>query len=138
MYCHQCGKEVGDAKFCPYCGTSLTANQAVPTYQPINQQTTSGQDESSFGFALLSFFIPIVGFILFLVWNKEFPLKAKSCLKGFISGIVFYVVIICCSMAAFFSAVSNNNHYDPYNDYEYDFDSIVEVIPYESINQFIH
>lgn len=131
MYCHQCGKEVGDAKFCPYCGTSLTTNQTVQGYQPIDHQTQkSEQDESSFGFALLSFFIPIVGFILFLIWNKDFPLKAKSCLKGFVSGIVLYVVIVCCCMAAIFSAVSNNDHYD----YEYHFDSIVEVVPYESID----
>jgi len=136
MYCHQCGKEVGEGKFCPYCGASLTTDQTVQGYQPINQQTTD-KDESSFGFALLSFFIPVVGFILFLVWNKELPLKAKSCLKGFISGIVFYVFLICCVIASFFSAFSNYNDYDPYEDYYYDFDSIVEVVPYESINQFI-
>jgi len=82
MYCYQCGKEVGDVKFCPYCGAQLDGQTAQGTYQPINnQQTQYSQpgDEPSFGYALLSFFIPIVGIILFVVWNQEFPLRAKSC-----------------------------------------------------------
>ena len=39
-------------------------------------------DKSSVGFGILSFFIPLIGFILFFVWKKQKPRKAKSCLIG--------------------------------------------------------
>ncbi|MEG0367355.1 MAG: zinc ribbon domain-containing protein [Coprobacillus sp.] len=44
MFCKQCGKEVGEAKFCPYCGTdqsqsdNQTTHQAnAQDYQPIHE-----------------------------------------------------------------------------------------------------
>ena len=133
MYCHQCGKEVGDAKFCPYCGAQLNGQPSQGDYQPLyNQQTyySHPDDEPSFGYALLSFFIPIVGIILFIVWNKEFPLRAKSCLKGFVAGLVIGVIGVCCLVAAIGNSYSQERNY-----YDYDFDmftnAIVETVSYE-------
>ena len=126
MYCYQCGKEVSeDAKFCPYCGASLT--QTKGSYQPIQTQTVSSEDAPHMGFAVLSFFIPIVGLILYLVWKDEFPQKAKSCLKGLISGIVLYVVMVCCFVSMFFKAVSDITHDDVY----FDHGGITENVPYD-------
>ena len=52
---------------------------------------------------MLSFFIPLVGLILFLVWNNESPRKAKACGKwaliGFITGIVISVLAYCASFS---------------------------------------
>ena len=90
MYCHQCGKEVGEAKYCPYCGTKLIYDGNEDMY--TNSQymnNVSSNDAPSTGFAILSFCFPIVGIILFIIWNKDYPQKAKSCLKGFIAGIPF-------------------------------------------------
>lgn len=134
MYCYQCGKEVGDVKFCPYCGAQLDGQTAQGTYQPINnQQTQYSQpgDEPSFGYALLSFFIPIVGIILFVVWNQEFPLRAKSCLKGFVTGLITGVVGVCCIFAALGNTYSS--YQDIYYDYDYDMftNAVVEVVSYE-------
>lgn len=139
MYCHQCGKEIADdSKFCPYCGTQLKGETTQGYYQPLQdqpqyqyQQTPYSRidDEPNFGYALLAFFIPIVGIILFAIWNHEYPLRARSCLKGFITGIVVWVITVCCLFAAIGTA---SNDYDYYR-YEYDtyFNSVVEVIPYE-------
>jgi uncharacterized protein YqgC (DUF456 family) len=59
---------------------------------------TAPDDKGSVGFAILSFFIPIVGLILFLVWRKEKPKKAKSAgigaIIGFVLGIISYAVIL--------------------------------------------
>lgn len=87
MFCNKCGKQIpGDAKFCPECGANLTAQ--------------NGQgDETSFGYALLSFFIPVVGLVLFIVWNKEYPKRAKSCLYGIIAGVIIWVVFVCCAFS---------------------------------------
>jgi len=51
------------------------------------------QDAPSMGFAVLGFFIPLVGLILWLVWKAETPLKAKSCGKGALVGAIVYVVL---------------------------------------------
>ena len=68
MYCYQCGKQVEeDVKFCPYCGAQLNSHDQNNGngYNPINQNYQGSyqkpDDESSFGYALLSFFIPVVG-----------------------------------------------------------------------------
>ena len=65
-------------------------------------------DGKSIGFAILSFFIPLIGIILFFVWKAQTPLKAKSCLKGAIIGVIVYVVFViistiisACAMAAY-------------------------------------
>jgi len=142
MFCHQCGKEVGDAKFCPYCGTQLqgadmnetnSQNYTQDVYQTYNQTNTPvSEDAPSGGFAVLSFFIPIVGIILYIVWYKEFPLKAKSCLKGFVAGIITYLVIVICMVISVFVLVADNaDDYDRYyHNYPY-FNAIVETVPYE-------
>lgn len=118
MFCYNCGKEVEkETKFCPYCGVQLDVQGPTNDggYQPINQQPTYQQqtsyaradDAPSTGFFILSLFVPIVGIILFAVWSKEYPLKAKSCLKGFVTGLVVYVVLVCCFMTAFAGLISS-------------------------------
>lgn len=128
MYCHQCGKEVGnDAKYCPYCGTPLELSQPnYSTYQPIHEQGANYQndDSPSIGFAILSFLVPLLGLVLFIVWNRDYPQKAKSCLKGLIAGVVLYFISLCCLFSAIGNAAS------PY-DQQFYFDSVVETIPYE-------
>jgi uncharacterized membrane protein YvbJ len=91
MYCSNCGKELNhDARFCNYCGRA-TDKQGEPvaarTYAPH-----SG-DEADAGFGVLSFFFPLIGLILFLVWHEEKPLKAKSCGRGAIAGCIVSVVL---------------------------------------------
>ena len=142
MYCHQCGKEVGDAKYCPYCGAQLEENVTQGYYQPIDHQYQNNvyqnsDDQSSIGYALLSFFIPIAGIILFAVWGHEYPRRAKSCLKGFISGIVFYIVMICW-LLSIVASMPDNDYYeydDPYYEYsDFVYDEslpVMDIISYE-------
>lgn len=62
--------------------------------QPMYQQPVVN-DSGSFGWAVLGFFFPIVGLILFIVWKQSKPKSAKvagiGALVGFILGIVFSV-----------------------------------------------
>ena len=46
------------------------------------------QNAPSGGFAVLSFFFPIVGLILYLVWHDTLPLRAKSEGKGALAGVI--------------------------------------------------
>jgi hypothetical protein len=125
MFCHQCGKEVEDSNFCPYCGAQLKPeqsqqenNQSVSqtNTQPLNQ--VQGDDAPSTGFAIISFLFPVVGIILFAVWNKDYPQKANSCLKGVIAGLIAGVVFGCCCFAAVSSAAGGAAYdYYTYTDF---------------------
>lgn len=62
----------------------------------MSQQQTP-QEKGNFGFAVLGFCIPLVGLILFLVWNQDRPKDAKyaglGALVSVIAGIVIYVLV---------------------------------------------
>lgn len=81
MYCKNCGQEIDDkAVICPKCGVQVA-------------ECKTSTDSSSFGYALLGFFIPIVGLILFLIWKDEYPLRAKSAGKGALISVIVSVVL---------------------------------------------
>lgn len=82
MYCKNCGKIIDDsATYCINCGTKFDNN--------INET----DDRSSFGVAILGFFIPIVGLILFLIYEGKKPKRAKSAGKGALIGFITKVVL---------------------------------------------
>lgn len=64
-----------------------------------SQQTDA--EGSTVGWGILGFFIPIVGFILWLIWKDEHPARAKSagigCLVSIclgVVGVILYVVLV--------------------------------------------
>lgn len=97
MYCKNCGEQIDDkAVVCPKCGVPVEGVTLSNT-----QANNSVADAPSAGFAVLSFFFPIVGLILWLVWKDATPLKAKSCGKGALIAVIvdavvaiLYVVIV--------------------------------------------
>ena len=54
--------------------------QGVPAAMP--------GDAPSFGYAVLGFFFPIVGLILFIVWKDQYPLRSKSAGKGALISVI--------------------------------------------------
>ena len=81
-YCSHCGAQIDDnAVICVKCGCSVAQNN------------TNQQDAPNAGFAVLSFFFPVVGLILWLVWMNTSPLKAKSCGKGALIGVISGAVL---------------------------------------------
>lgn len=106
-YCSNCGKELADnAAFCSGCGAPQQAQKTAsdsyqqPSYQqpPVQGYPVQSApvDSGSFGWAVLGFFIPIVGLILFLVWKDQKPLSSKKAgvgaLVGVIATVVFYII----------------------------------------------
>ncbi len=80
MYCKNCGQQIDDRSyFCPYCKTDT-------------RDTYVTNDAPSTGFAVLGFFIPIVGLILYLVYENKQPMRAKSAGKGALIGFIVQVV----------------------------------------------
>ncbi len=100
-YCGNCGHELEEnSKFCPSCGAKVgdTTNPYQPT--DANSDAHHSNDAPSTGFAILGFFFPLIGLILYLVWKDESPLKAKSCGKGALIGVIVnFVVGVCGGIA---------------------------------------
>lgn len=112
-YCPNCGSNVQPgANVCTECGAQVpkaqpkaspppnqsyqnTSPNQDPYYSAPN--TYSANDPGGFGYGLLGFCIPIVGLILFLVWQDDKPNNAKAAGMGLTAvglTILFYVILI--------------------------------------------
>jgi uncharacterized membrane protein YvbJ len=91
-YCQNCGSELNQgADVCLSCGKSITPTTSY------NATNTTSNSEANFGWGCLGFFIPLIGFILYLVWlsdpNKKEAGKAAG-LGALISiGLVFLAAL---------------------------------------------
>ena len=96
MYCKYCGKPVPEgAVYCLSCGKYLNGSEP------------NENDSSSFGFALLGFLFPLIGLILYFVYDDKRPKRAKSVGKGALVGVITRIVIsIVITVAAFFFSFS--------------------------------
>ena len=84
MFCKKCGKEIlDDAVICVHCGCSTQDNQTV---------VASTNDAPSTGMAVLGFFIPLAGLIVWLINKDTKPLMAKSAGKGALAGFIVSMV----------------------------------------------
>jgi hypothetical protein len=115
MYCRNCGSQINDnAVVCVNCGCAVQAGQGYqqnyqqnyqqPYQQPYQQNQPYGQpyqqpvnpyapmDAPSTGMAILGFFIPLAGFIIWLINKDTKPQMAKSAGKGALSGFIFVIV----------------------------------------------
>jgi hypothetical protein len=120
-YCPKCGAETEDkSAFCPQCGSAFAVGSVPPPnpyssdahrqtppppyqntyyppppnfYPPYGAPRPAADDAPSGGFGFLSFLWPLLGLILYLVWKDERPLRAKSCGKGALIGVILYVAL---------------------------------------------
>lgn len=96
MYCSHCGKPIPEgADYCLNCGCA------------INGSAPNKNDSSSFGFALLGFLFPLIGLVLYFVYDDKRPKRAKSVGKGALVGVITRIVVsILLTVATFFFSVS--------------------------------
>lgn len=84
MYCKNCGRSVDDtSSYCNNCGARIDNKPNADV----------SEDNSNLGFAILGFFIPIVGLILFLIYEEKKPKRAKSAGKGALIGFITEIVL---------------------------------------------
>lgn len=82
-FCSNCGKEIDDnAVVCPGCGCAVK-----------QEALQDSNDAPSTGFAILGFFIPVAGLILYLINKDKSPKKAKSAGKGALIGFIVGIVV---------------------------------------------
>ncbi len=77
---------------------SSKSHDDVSAYPQPTQQSQPAEDKVNVGFAILSFFIPIAGIIIYFCQKKEKPRNAKAC--GIIATIMIVINLII-SMATF-------------------------------------
>ncbi|MGS0971700.1 MAG: zinc-ribbon domain-containing protein [Candidatus Izemoplasmataceae bacterium] len=87
-YCRKCGQPLEeDYKVCPICGTKV-----YDEYQ-TNHAVNDMPDQYELLWGVLGFFFPLVGLILYLLWQEQKPLVAKyiglGALIGFGSRVIF-------------------------------------------------
>lgn len=88
MFCKHCGAEIADeAVICVKCGKPVAEMPGT---------VSAENDKPSTELNILSFFIPLVGLILYLTQKNQYPVKAKAlgkwALIGWITGIVLTIV----------------------------------------------
>ena len=109
-YCRSCGAEIVDrASVCPHCGTAQFAQQpsqplqgagaaSAPGYDPNQLMVggpvrVNGVDDGNFGWAVLGFFFPVVGLILYIVWKDEKPNSSRVVGRGAIASVIVGVIL---------------------------------------------
>lgn len=68
----------------------MEQEQAMPAKTPV---MPAQDDSGSFGWAVLGFFIPIVGLVLYLVWREQKPLSAKKAGMGALVSVIAGIVL---------------------------------------------
>ena len=87
MFCKNCGAQIPDsATFCGKCGVR----------QREQVSADEGKDDKLI-YGLIGFFIPIVGVILYLIYEKSRPVAARAAVKG---AIISFIVSIGLSVLA--------------------------------------
>ncbi|MDR1266099.1 MAG: hypothetical protein LBK42_11215 [Propionibacteriaceae bacterium] len=66
-----------------------------PGYQPSLQYGAANPaDKDSFGWAVLGFFVPMVGLVLWLVWQRDRPKDSRRARNGFIAGMIANTIVV--------------------------------------------
>lgn len=127
MYCKNCGRTVDDtSSYCNNCGARIDNKP----------NADASEDSLSLGFAIFGFFIPIVGLILFLIYEEKKPKRAKSAIKGaligFITEIVLAIILVILSVV-FATSLFNNIS----NDIESNIPAIGDVFREETTDKIL-
>ena len=136
MYCEKCGsKNEMTSDFCTNCGNKLNKELSNNTTTIVNSE----EENNTFGWGVLGFFIPIVGLILFICWKKDRPKASKSAgigaLASIIAKLLLTILIVVITFMIGFSSVKDlinytgtdidnyKDNYDYNDDYDTDTDS---------------
>ncbi len=77
MFCKYCGKEIGDAVFCPHCNNQLGYDVLLSdaTHYDLAKKV---QDVPNIFLIILAFFIPLFGFIYYIMRIKMYKVKSRA------------------------------------------------------------
>ncbi len=115
MYCRHCGKDVGNAAWCPYCGAKQNedgASSGTQTNQTENQNAWGEQINFSTpvprsnGFAvaglILAFFSPLLGLIFSIIGltkAREYNSGKGLAIAGIVISVLSFIISIALTIA---------------------------------------
>lgn len=102
---HQASSQPVSAHESPTEGQPKTETETVPVFRKFNSVdevkgdlkdaiNTGKTDGAAFGFGVISFLFPIIGIVLFFVWRKDKPKRAKLISWAAAIGFVFYLILM--------------------------------------------
>lgn len=101
------------AQYDPQYGPSYGAQYGPPyggqpQYGVPPRPYPNPQDVYSGGWIALGFFFPLVGLILYLVWQTEYPNRSRACGKGALIGVIvnFALVVVLLILSAVLVALA--------------------------------
>lgn len=132
MYCKNCGRPVDDtSSYCNNCGARIDNKP----------NADASEDSLSLGFAIFGFFIPIVGLIIFLIYEGKKPKRAKSAVKGALIGFITEIVlaiILVILYVVFATSLFNNIFFNNIsNDIESNIPAIGDVFREETTDKIL-
>lgn len=132
MFCKNCGRTVDDtSSYCNNCGARIDNKP----------NADASEDSLSLGFAIFGFFIPIVGLILFLIYEEKKPKRAKSAVKGALIGFITEIVlaiILVILYVVFATSLFNNIFFNNIsNDIESNIPAIGDVFREETTDKIL-
>ncbi|MCE1168926.1 MAG: zinc-ribbon domain-containing protein [Sphingobacteriia bacterium] len=105
MFCPKCGvQNLSTSRFCVNCGNELSPARSEGIINPYQTSSGSGshfqapppkEESANILYAILSFVIPLVGFVLYFTNKDDSKNKANTYLVcgiiGFVFGLLFYL-----------------------------------------------
>lgn len=90
MHCPKCKRDGGNTGICGYCGIELSRKKLKQDYRSLYTE------DYATGFQIfISFIIPIIGLLMFMIWFDRYPRKAKSVgLAAILSILILCIIII--------------------------------------------
>lgn len=109
LICKWCNREVPEnSKFCVACGRELNDTNNIEQNNfnsniNLNNSIEKKEEKANIGFAILSWFIPVAGLIIFLVKKDKEPKTAKvSGICALISFILSLIIVVVTFLFMFF------------------------------------
>ncbi|MGN0765660.1 MAG: zinc-ribbon domain-containing protein [Christensenellales bacterium] len=104
MFCSKCGKEISDdAVICPNCGVPTSNYKGASTKPKSNSDDASNVNTMSIIALVMSFFVPLVGFIMGLIYRPkavaiEDESSRKKCTAAIWISVACFVLTIILSI----------------------------------------
>lgn len=92
-FCYKCKNKLSnDGSYCAKCGTPISQSEHDMIKEINVNRTSLPEDEPSQGLNILSFFIPIVGLVLYIGCMNTTPKKAEQIGKWAIMGLLATII----------------------------------------------
>lgn len=100
---------MNDCNYCPNCGTKVNKEQDIclncGCFLKKEEPPRQKSNIDPIAWAVLGFFVPVAGLILFLIWKDSQPEDAKAAGKGALISVIVSAAIGLISILIMFAVI---------------------------------